>query len=307
MDGGVLDNYPFGPTIADIVARPSAREVERRLLYLQPDPGQPPGAAPAASRGSSGTISAALSTISGYEPIADDLRRVQSFNARVARLKDIIAQPTPAVSDGSPTAPASTPSAAAAASRAIAGKRQLLDAAGRETSPLLYEGYFQIRVHSVVDQLGTAAARRCTFPPESNHALFVAAAVRDWAGRHRLIGDAADRAAQERFVAALDLGYSRRQLRFVEDAVDSLYAEIAPGAHPDRADLDAAKARLQELVEELSAVIQGARPAGRPAAGARRAVRHRRSLGRRRGAVGRRGGLGRRARRAARQPRGRRW
>ena len=257
VDGGVLDNYPFGLTIADIVSRPSAREAKRLLLYLQPDPGQPPGAAPGREPGFVGTIWGGLSTISGYEPIADDLGRVQSFNARVARLKDIITRSTPAVSDVLADRAGLDPGEALPPLEEIAGKRQLLDELVRETSPLLYEGYFQIRVHSVVDQLGSVLARRCAFPPESNHALFVAAAVRDWAGRHRLIGAAADRAAQERFVAALDLGYSRRQLRFVEDAVDSLYAEITPGAHPDRADLDAAKARLQEVVEELSAVIQG--------------------------------------------------
>ena len=39
IDGGVLDNKPFGHAIAAIKRRAAESEVERRLLYLEPDPG----------------------------------------------------------------------------------------------------------------------------------------------------------------------------------------------------------------------------------------------------------------------------
>ena len=39
VDGGVLDNKPFGHVIAAIKRRGAELEVDRRLLYLEPDPG----------------------------------------------------------------------------------------------------------------------------------------------------------------------------------------------------------------------------------------------------------------------------
>ena len=39
IDGGVLDNKPFGYAIAAIKRRAAESEVKRRLLYLEPDPG----------------------------------------------------------------------------------------------------------------------------------------------------------------------------------------------------------------------------------------------------------------------------
>ena len=39
MDGGVLDNFPFGHAIEAISRRPAATEVDRKLIYIEPDPG----------------------------------------------------------------------------------------------------------------------------------------------------------------------------------------------------------------------------------------------------------------------------
>jgi patatin-related protein len=41
VDGGVLNNYPFQPAIDAIFKARSEAEVDRYLLYLQPDPGTP--------------------------------------------------------------------------------------------------------------------------------------------------------------------------------------------------------------------------------------------------------------------------
>src|ERR1051325_7672732 len=46
VDGGVLDNHPFDPAIAEVFKRPQDQEVRRYLVYLQPDPGKPPAPAP---------------------------------------------------------------------------------------------------------------------------------------------------------------------------------------------------------------------------------------------------------------------
>ena len=43
LDGGVLDNKPFGPVIQAIKRRHAANEVDRYLAFLEPDPSSPTG------------------------------------------------------------------------------------------------------------------------------------------------------------------------------------------------------------------------------------------------------------------------
>ncbi len=259
IDGGVLDNYPFGPAIADIVGRPSAHEVKRLLLYIQPDPGKPPAGASGKTPSLVGTVWGGLSTINGYEPIVDDLQDVRRFNDRVQRIQDIIARSTPVISATLKNRAQLDPSQPLPAAAAVEDKTEVMDRMVREESPLLYESYFQIRVHSVVEQLATGVSRLCNFPADSNHGAFVAAAVDAWAKRRGIVGAKTDREIQEQFIQNLDLGHTRRQLRFVVNAVDQLYdsyGDLAPGRHPSRQELDDAKAAVDSLIKDLSEVIE---------------------------------------------------
>ena len=63
IDGGVLDNKPFGHAIGAITRRSAESEVQRRLLYLEPDPGGGGGAAPGGA--SPSPIATILASISG--------------------------------------------------------------------------------------------------------------------------------------------------------------------------------------------------------------------------------------------------
>src|SRR5690348_11043561 len=91
VDGGVLDNKPFGWTIDTITtSRPAESEVERRLLYLEPDPGGMPTAQGGEDPETLAAALGALTTIPRSEPILDDLLRVQEHNERVRRMQDVI-------------------------------------------------------------------------------------------------------------------------------------------------------------------------------------------------------------------------
>ena len=91
IDGGVLDNKPFGYAIAAIKRRAAESEVRRRLLYLEPDPGGGGGAAPGG--GAPSPIATVLASISGLpreEPVLDDILEVNRQNERVLRIQEIV-------------------------------------------------------------------------------------------------------------------------------------------------------------------------------------------------------------------------
>jgi len=92
VDGGVLDNHPFGPAIEAILSRPQDQEVRRYLVYLQPDPGTPP-AGQEEKVGNPGllkTIWAGLSGIPSGQPILDNLNDIAAHNADLERIREIV-------------------------------------------------------------------------------------------------------------------------------------------------------------------------------------------------------------------------
>src|SRR5205085_12100940 len=94
IDGGVLDNFPFKAAIDAIGRHPAGAEVDRRLVYIEPDPGAA-GAADSTAQdakvpGLRATIIGGAAAIPRREVIIDDLERVAGRNQAVARLQDII-------------------------------------------------------------------------------------------------------------------------------------------------------------------------------------------------------------------------
>jgi patatin-related protein len=257
IDGGVLDNAPFGPVIDDLRGRQAGREVERRLIYLQPDPGQPPGPAPGKNPTLAKTVLGALSKIPGYEGIAGDLDRVDQANGRVTRIRDIVQRSRADVATTLEKSSGVDMDAGFPSRAVIAERRTAIEKSLRESVGLQYPSYFLLRVDSVVEQFGTAAARACNFPLGGEHHAFLASVARSWAEARGFVGSAASEAAQKELIESFDLGYTRRQIRFVVDAVDSLYPDIAPGTAPSREELDAAKVAAYGLSEELLVFLQG--------------------------------------------------
>jgi patatin-related protein len=88
LDGGILNNKPFSSTLRAIFHHTQTREVERLLVYVEPDPEffqpnptNPPSVLTAAMEG--------LSSIPGYQSIAEDLDAIGQHNDWVARYKEI--------------------------------------------------------------------------------------------------------------------------------------------------------------------------------------------------------------------------
>ena len=260
VDGGVLDNKPFGPAIEAIRERPADVQVDRRLLYLEPDPAPRSGRH---TRPKPSTLAAALGGLTGLprvEPILDDLVEVGALNERVRRIRDIIETswdtvekrvreivgPLPEI----PEDPADSK---------LADIRKRTEEEARASAGFSYATYVRLKISGVVDRYAETACGVCDLPPDSTHALLARSALRCWAEERNLFEQAWTRLpSSSTSCKAFDLAHGERRLRFVIDGLNHLYANAGNEGYPDREQIDAAKARLWEAVGTLRDAMAGA-------------------------------------------------
>ncbi|WP_448578138.1 patatin-like protein [Thermaurantiacus sp.] len=221
IDGSVLDNAPFGPAIEVIRTRPAYREVDRRIVYVDPKPGlqlldggagraRPPGFLTAMLR--------ALAQIPREQPIRDNLEEIGRLSARIARTRSVIEAMAPAVDAAIARAvglrflllPLTAPRLARARAR-------ILSTAARE-SGFAFAAYAQLRIALVIEsqarllaELAGASAAEAPAIAEALRQAADARGARDFAGAD-LKAPEASRPA--RFLADFDIGFRLRRLRF---------------------------------------------------------------------------------------------
>jgi len=278
VDGGVLDNKPFGYTIDTIIRkRPAEAEVDRRLLYIEPDPHGPAaregGGSPNTFHGALG----ALTTIPRSEPILDDLLVVQAHNQLVRRIRDVIESNFDRVAI---LVEAIVPADALTASPPEQWPWNTWNSAAHDAAiaqaGMTYSTYMRVKISSVVEGIASSINAICNYPEESNHAQLVRDTVYAWAANRGLFGGpppgttppdpcaAADENRrrtstepyrpsddQVAFLKAFDLGFVRRRARFVIAAFNWWYRCVGVEAFPSRDDLDDGKAILYDAIADL--------------------------------------------------------
>jgi patatin-related protein len=270
IDGGVLDNFPFGHAIEAITRKPAASEVKRWLVYIEPDPSrassEPAGAAPAETApprqpGWVDTILAGLSSIPRKEPIVDDLARVRAFNERVAYIADLTQTNYPQIE----AALLETDQELRAGELSQANIGQVMTAMNQRARQRLgsgYVSYIRLKLQGIANDVAEIVARAYAYPADSGQASFVRAVM---------LAKIADRFPAERaeatealvrFLRTFDLAFTDRRLRFVIQGVNDAYRQDNPRLGPldpdRRQQLDMVKAELYVKLEELWAVVSPA-------------------------------------------------
>lgn len=93
IDGSVLANAPFGPALEALKDRPARREVDRRMVYIDPKPGVRSiriGGGKGELPGFFATIFGALSDIPREQPIGDNLDAIEARSRRIRRMSKIV-------------------------------------------------------------------------------------------------------------------------------------------------------------------------------------------------------------------------
>jgi patatin-related protein len=260
VDGGVLDNKPFGHVIEAIKRRRAESEVDRRLLYLEPDPSSEKDATTQGGSSPSpiATVLASVSGLPRAEPILDEILDVNRHNELVQRVNDIVkasfdgiaARVEAVVGDHATVAPPED----------VARWRTRINAEAKDAAGLAHLIYVRAKVIGVVSSFGRTVCRLARYPEESNHAFFVRRVVGSWA-RTRLLEDAAGQPALapdvEAWLRRFDLPYRARRLRFVIDGLSDWYAHAGRPGYPTRAEINDAKGLLWASRAELLDTMDG--------------------------------------------------
>jgi patatin-related protein len=241
VDGGVLDNFPFKHAVRAIAGKPAATQVDRRLLFVEPDPASPGRSPDGATPGFRATIWAGLSKLPRRQPIGDALDELMAYNQRVRRVKQMIG----AVEDDVLTAvePLLRLEFDAANHAANAG--------AIAASSFGFQAYLRLKLLSVVEGIATAVCRLTDYPETTTQELFVRQTLLAWATAANLVktdGDPSDE--QMKFLRTFDLGYGHRRLAFVIARVNHFYGTY------EREPLNVLKHRLYELIAELGGVLE---------------------------------------------------
>jgi patatin-related protein len=271
VDGGVLNNKPFHAALRAVRRRAAQRQVDRRLVYIDPDP-EPMAAASADPPGFFATLKGALSDIPRNEPIAAELARINDHNDRVRRLRTIVDAARPHVTDlVSEVVPAEA--GAAIAVPEIAAWRVAASARAARAAGFAYEGYVRLKLATVRAQAARLLAGLVGLAPGSPGARLVVDAVDVWAersgrgyartGSYADGGDmnagAPDAPRWVRFLLDFDIEFRKRRLHFLISGLNRIYEPLAESAA--RPLLDAVNALKRDFHGQLEALRRRERPA----------------------------------------------
>ena len=235
LDGSVLNNRPFLQAISAIHGRPAYREVDRRLVYIDPHPA--PLVSPRRQQvpGFFATLRAALSDIPSSQPVTDELARVVEFNDQVRRLRAIIDSARPHVGE-LVTKVVTTTFDRAISTDDLRGWREQVNAHVARDAGFAYQAYVRLKLASVRAFGAELIVKLRGMPPQSPLARVVAEIIDAWAVRKGIVYARADSAALEfepqtadqlppwvKYLLAFDVKYRERRLQFLIEGQNRLY------------------------------------------------------------------------------------
>ena len=237
IDGSVLNNRPFHEAIAAIHGRPAYRQVDRRLVYIDPDPAPVAAAVRREAPGFFATLKGALSDIPRNQPVTDELGWVFSFNDEVRQLNGIIEGARPYI-HGLLARILADPLDQPAAAEGIRAWRERANAEVAHDAGFAYQGYVRLKLASVRRFVARLIGAMRGAPPRSPLARVIGEIVDAWATHAGLVYSERDCAAVggetaagpvpawASFLLAFDVDYRKRRLNFLIEGQNRLYQMV---------------------------------------------------------------------------------
>jgi len=235
IDGAVLNNRPFQVAISAIHGRPAHRQVDRRLVYIEPHPAPPLMPTQRRSPGFFATLRGAMSDIPASQPVTDELNWVIDFNDRVRQLRAIIDSARPQISQLVAKVIPATFDGPITADDVRAWREQVNDQVAIDAG-FAYQAYVRLKLASV-RAFGARLIFKLRGPPaQLPMGRIVAEIIDAWAVRKGIVYERADSEALEfaapsaehlpgwvRYLLAFDVKYRERRLHFLIEGQNRLY------------------------------------------------------------------------------------
>jgi patatin-related protein len=256
IDGSVLNNRPFMEAITAIRGRPAFRQVDRRLVYIDPDPTTPIMRTRTRVPGFFVTLKGAISDIPRAEPVSDELNWIVAFNERARRLAAIIDGARPQIS-GLVAAVITGAQVSAIDEAQVRAWREQANSQAARDAGFAYESYVRLKLAAVRAFVTQIVMDIRKVAPHTPFARAIAETIDAWAAEAGIAYDPAHvvnlRAETMRgdpagvgaplprwveFLLAFDVDYRRRRLHFMIEGLNRLYAMASP-AHRGAIDVAA--------------------------------------------------------------------
>lgn len=224
IDGSIVNNKPFAQTILALRSRPAHRQVDRRVIYIEPHPKTGIVSATGSAPGFFRTLRAALSEIPRNEPISDDLAWLADFSARIQNVKGIVEANRSHISACIEKLIGPEESYRLCAQE-IAELRDQANSVAADEAGYTYATYVRLKVSGLLDGIADLLIRLCRCTPHLQAKLELRAALEEWACERGLLAswDRNTNAESIDFLRRFDLGFRMRRLRFLIRALNDLY------------------------------------------------------------------------------------
>lgn len=265
LDGSIVNNKPFSAAIKVIRERPAFREVDRRLVYIDPDPERPPPPPDGRPPGFFPTLKAALSDIPSHEPISDELGRIAEVNASLRQMRAVLDAARPQIDQLVSEVIKNHRERGSSGARQVKRWREAANALAVKQAHYAYQIYARMKGASVIEHLIALVCELADLDQDSPRRAELGAAVRAWATRTgSLPPDGAlievpAAAPWIKFLQRYDIDFRRRRLSFVIRAINKLYSRLSEPAFRglDPSHLDDLKVHFQGPLTRLRALRSG--------------------------------------------------
>jgi patatin-related protein len=244
-DGGYLDNKPFTYAVETIMTRHAELPVDRKLIYVEPNPDRMEARPVSEHRPDAVENSlAALISLPRYETIRQDLEKILQRNTELERVSRIISTIKETFNDPQfwDTMDRWSDMDTTAMAKAVGPQ---------------YAAYQRLKLSAVTDELSALVARAFEIDPKSGYGKAMRTLAGVWRERHY------SGVFENSFLMNFDVAYRVRRLRRVMARMNELSTN--PPARVDaveyRKELRRISKQLREQYERIQELISKAPPA----------------------------------------------
>jgi len=262
VDGSVLDNKPITACVEAIRTHGAFREVDRRLVYIDPRPSRDKVAAGRGVPGFFATLRGALSDLPRHDPVYNELAVISRYNRQARRLKAAIfdarshvARMIEELTGGALRGKFTTDDLRhwrLSSTKVLAG------------TAIVYDAWMRSIILEGLDFIVQIIVSACQYAADSREARRVQETVEAWARNQGIITahyampdvlyQYSDLPKFARIIGDFGVIYKKRRLNFVLHEINDLYQDIPAedAGVASHESLDLLKIKVQKCLDELS-------------------------------------------------------